>query len=51
VIMSARPFVLAEDVWQARWDLRERIKERLNAEGIQMVALQAVLNPGQPAAR
>jgi small conductance mechanosensitive channel len=51
VIISARPFVLADDLFQVRWDLREQIKERLNAEGIQMVALQSVLNPGQPAAR
>ncbi|MFO7663040.1 MAG: mechanosensitive ion channel family protein [Chloroflexota bacterium] len=51
VIISARPFVVADDLFQVRWDLREQIQERLNEEGIQMVALQSVMNPGQPAAR
>jgi small conductance mechanosensitive channel len=37
VIISARPFVLADDLFQVRWDLREQIKERLRCRGFSKV--------------
>lgn len=42
VIMIARPYTQAADVWQTRWDLRERIKERLETEGISLAVVKAV---------
>jgi small conductance mechanosensitive channel len=41
VIMIVRGFTQAADVWQVRWDLRERIKERLDVEAIDLAVIKA----------
>lgn len=46
VVMIARAFTQATDMWQVRWDLRERIKERLDEEGIRFAVVRAVAAAG-----
>lgn len=46
IVIIARAFTQAADVWQVRWDLRERIKERLDDEGIRFAVVNAVAASG-----